>query len=236
VSAPALLGTRAWGSRCPWWCRIGCAARDPARSWCTSGRSVAAPSADHAPRNGQARGCARSFGHPQARRTRVGRLGRRTFPTTGSAASTCLRHRLRHRTICRQGRRRREHHRKHVVGAGRVCHDPRVHPAWSPHLIDPAHHDPVAALHAALPRRRDDRQPLTGPVHHRAISPGARTSTTHADTLERPNHRPSISASASMRRAASTSRTSGRFAVGPAGRSWTPTPIPARHEEAEELK
>jgi oligo-1,6-glucosidase len=37
-----------------------------------------------------------------------------------------------------------------------------------------------------------------------------------------------------MRRAASTSRTSGRFAVGPAGRSWTPTPIPARHEEAEE--
>src|SRR3954447_16401437 len=39
-----------------------------------------------------------------------------------------------------------------------------------------------------------------------------------------------------MRRAASTSRTSGRFAVGPAGRSWTSTPIPARHEEAEELE
>ena len=32
----------------------------------------------------------------------------------------------------------------------------------------------------------------------------------------------------------STSRTSGRSAVGPTGRSWTPTPIPARHEEAEE--
>jgi len=34
-------------------------------------------------------------------------------------------------------------------------------------------------------------------------------------------------ASSSMRRAASTSRTCGRYAVGP-GRSRTPTPIPAR--------
>ena len=36
------------GSRCPWWCRIGCAARSSPGAWRTSGRSVAAPSADHA--------------------------------------------------------------------------------------------------------------------------------------------------------------------------------------------
>jgi hypothetical protein len=40
----------------------------------------------------------------------------------------------------------------------------------------------------------------------------------------------------SVRRAASTSRASGRSAVDPAGRSWTPTPFPARHKEAEEPK
>jgi len=39
-----------------------------------------------------------------------------------------------------------------------------------------------------------------------------------------------------MRRGASTSRTFGRFAVGPAGRSWTLTPVPARYKQAKNRK
>ena len=42
------VGGAGRGSRCPWWCRIGCAARSSPGAWRTSGRSVAAPSADHA--------------------------------------------------------------------------------------------------------------------------------------------------------------------------------------------
>jgi hypothetical protein len=57
------------GSRSLWWCRIGCAAPSSPRAWRILGRSVAAPPADHAwppaAANGQATGCARSFGHPQ---------------------------------------------------------------------------------------------------------------------------------------------------------------------------
>ena len=61
------------GSRCPWWRRIGCAAPSSPGAWRTSGRSAAAPPADHAgppaADERQVTGCVHSFGHPQARRT-----------------------------------------------------------------------------------------------------------------------------------------------------------------------
>ena len=50
-----------------------------------------------------------------------------------------------------------------MVGAGRAGHDPRVHAAWSPRLIDLAHHEPCRSTPCrALQRRRDDRQPPRG--------------------------------------------------------------------------
>jgi len=59
---------------------------------------------------------------------------------------------------------------------------------------------------------------------------GSRQGSTHTDPAPittGSSHLPS-SPSSSMRQAASTSRTCGRYAVGPAGRSRTPTPTPAR--------
>ena len=120
-----------------------------------------------------------------------------------------------------------------MVGAGRAGHDPRVHAAWSPRLIDLAHHEPCRSTPCrALQRRRDDRQPPRGPVHQL----GHRPWSTHPTPLPRPKGALDnfFSASNSVRRAASTSRTSGRSAVGPAGRSWTSTPIPARSQAGEE--
>ena len=100
--------------------------------------------------------------------------------------------------------------------------------ARSPRLIDPAHREPVAALHAAPRGEGMTDSPHAGPVHQ----PGT-PALEHAPdppTTEHHGAAPTtlFSALNSVRRAASASRTSGRYAVGPAGRSLTPTPTPAR--------
>ena len=65
------------GCRSPCWCRTWRAGRSSSGAWRMSGRSVAAPSADHAGQlsrtNGQVTGCARSFGHPEGRHAVQGR-------------------------------------------------------------------------------------------------------------------------------------------------------------------
>ena len=79
-----------------------------------------------------------------------------------------------------------------MVGAGRAGHDPRVHAAWSPRLIDLAHHEPCRSTPCrALPRRRDDRQPPRGPVHQL----GHRPWSTHPTPLPRPNGAPPTTSS-----------------------------------------
>jgi hypothetical protein len=96
--------------------------------------------------------------------------------------------------------------------------------AWSPLLIDPS----TATCHSTPcrpARRRNDRQPLTGPVHQ----PGTGAGAPHLTPVDReqPGAPPtSLPALNSLRRPASTSRTYGRCAVDPAGRSLTPTPQP----------
>ena len=99
-------------------------------------------------------------------------------------------------------------------------------------LIDLVHREhvtDVVVLHHAAhnARRRDDRQP------HLGACPPAGTTwqwSTHKPT--RPARAPrssstiTFSALNSVRHAASPSRTSGRFAVGPSGRSLTSTPYP----------
>ena len=61
------LGGAGPGSRCPCSCRIGCTGRSSPGAWRTSGRSAAAPPADHAwhlaRANEQVTGSEHSFGH-----------------------------------------------------------------------------------------------------------------------------------------------------------------------------
>jgi|SRR6185437_7175190 hypothetical protein len=88
-------------------------------------------------------------------------------------------------------------------------------------LIDLAHREPVAALHATS-------EGMTDSPHLRGLSttgaPALETHPTRTPTATEP-HRLTFSASNSMRRTASASRTYGRFAVGPSrARSWTPMP------------
>jgi hypothetical protein len=81
-----------------------------------------------------------------------------------------------------------------------------------------------AAAAITLPRTADT-QYLTGPVHQPETGAGAPHLTARRSRTTR-SPPTSLSALNSMRRPASTSRTYGRCAVDPAGRSLTPTPQP----------
>lgn len=80
----------------------------------------------------------------------------------------------------------KHHESDTTVHRGRITSrdpDQSTGPAWSLLLIDLAHPEPVAAHHAAPPRRSDDRQPLTGgPVHQPGTTLAmAQHHTHHAD-------------------------------------------------------
>ena len=144
---------------------------------------------------------------PQHRRRRRRPRADRRWSSTGCATTTSA--------ACPPDTRarRREPATGPAVGADRGSHDPRAGSAWSPPLIDLAHREPVAALHAAHTRRRDDRQPPPrGLSTSRDPGPGAAPDPhTRAPT----GATPTILSSAlnSVRRPASASRTCGRCAV-----------------------